>query len=368
MRGGPPLIVVTSHAAARKSLIGAARAHGYSVVPTASGADAFALAMRRRPLGIIADIQLPEGPGRDLLAALRVDYLLREIPFIMVGCADVARRTETADPWGHIMEGLADVLSPPASLYATLQRQASDSTRGLANAVGVGNMLLTMEAAEASGKLALLRGEEHEAVVTFAEGALVGAELRKPNVACGRAALVDIVGYQWREFVFEPADPSDEADPALQGEVTKLVEWARVQNNALLWRMFCEGPGAAEVAIDQAALDAYLHTVPPVYLELLIQIVDDAPAAKLAEKIPKGLLKSMLHEMRSNGVLKATDVACLANLSAKEWSEFVPSHPARGQDPSTHLLRRVLVVLTACFTTVALGIGVYALVSHLLAP
>jgi two-component system cell cycle response regulator len=59
-------------------------AHGHAVVPTTTGAEALAQAHRARPDLVILDVQLPDADGYEILAALRADPALHDIPTIAV--------------------------------------------------------------------------------------------------------------------------------------------------------------------------------------------------------------------------------------------------------------------------------------------
>ncbi len=60
------------------------RSHGYTVVTAISGVDALRQMLLKRPSLLITDIMMPEMDGYELVAALRRDQLLGDLPVIML--------------------------------------------------------------------------------------------------------------------------------------------------------------------------------------------------------------------------------------------------------------------------------------------
>jgi CheY-like chemotaxis protein len=59
-------------------------AHGHSVVPATTAAEALEQARANRPDLIILDVQLPDADGYEVLARVRADKDLRDIPAVAV--------------------------------------------------------------------------------------------------------------------------------------------------------------------------------------------------------------------------------------------------------------------------------------------
>ncbi|MDT4926592.1 MAG: two-component system, cell cycle response regulator [Pseudonocardiales bacterium] len=59
-------------------------AHGHSVVPATTAAEALELARAERPDLIILDVQLPDANGFDVLATVRADEYLHDVPTVAV--------------------------------------------------------------------------------------------------------------------------------------------------------------------------------------------------------------------------------------------------------------------------------------------
>jgi DNA-binding response OmpR family regulator len=60
------------------------RSHGYSVVTAVSGTDALRKMLLQRPSLLITDIMMPEMDGYELVATLRKDHDLGDLPVIML--------------------------------------------------------------------------------------------------------------------------------------------------------------------------------------------------------------------------------------------------------------------------------------------
>jgi CheY-like chemotaxis protein len=62
---------------------------GYEVVRAGGGAEGIALALRHRPDAVVLDLMMPGVSGFDVLAALRADPQLREVPVLVVTAKDL---------------------------------------------------------------------------------------------------------------------------------------------------------------------------------------------------------------------------------------------------------------------------------------
>jgi DNA-binding response OmpR family regulator len=96
------------------------RSHGYPVVTANSGVDALRQMLLRRPSLLITDIMMPEMDGYELVAALRRDALLGDLPVIML----TARTSEEDMVQGYTSGTDLYLTKPfdPAELVAFVER------------------------------------------------------------------------------------------------------------------------------------------------------------------------------------------------------------------------------------------------------
>ena len=94
--------------------------HGYSVVTAVSGADALRQMLLQRPSLLITDIMMPEMDGYELVAALRRDDKLSDLPVIML----TARTSEDDMVHGYTSGTDLYLTKPfdPAELVAFVER------------------------------------------------------------------------------------------------------------------------------------------------------------------------------------------------------------------------------------------------------
>src|SRR4029077_1183330 len=95
--GGPSptadcVLVIDDDATARELIADHLKAEGFSVVTAAGGAEGLRLAKELRPTAITLDVMMPDVDGWSVLAALRQDAELAEIPVIMITIVDEHRR------------------------------------------------------------------------------------------------------------------------------------------------------------------------------------------------------------------------------------------------------------------------------------
>jgi signal transduction histidine kinase/CheY-like chemotaxis protein len=86
------VLVIDDDATARELIADHLKAEGFSVVPAAGGAEGLKLAKELRPTAITLDVMMPDLDGWSVLAALRKDPELSEIPVIMITIVDEHRR------------------------------------------------------------------------------------------------------------------------------------------------------------------------------------------------------------------------------------------------------------------------------------
>jgi signal transduction histidine kinase/CheY-like chemotaxis protein len=90
--GGDCVLVIDDDATARELIADHLAAEGFQVVAAAGGLEGLKLAKELRPTVITLDVMMPDLDGWSVLAALRQDDELAEIPVIMVTIVDEHRR------------------------------------------------------------------------------------------------------------------------------------------------------------------------------------------------------------------------------------------------------------------------------------
>jgi signal transduction histidine kinase/CheY-like chemotaxis protein/HAMP domain-containing protein len=86
------ILVIDDDATARELIADHLKAEGFSVVTAAGGVEGLKLAKELRPTAITLDVMMPDLDGWSVLAALRQDPELAEIPVIMITIVDEHRR------------------------------------------------------------------------------------------------------------------------------------------------------------------------------------------------------------------------------------------------------------------------------------
>jgi signal transduction histidine kinase/CheY-like chemotaxis protein len=86
------VLVIDDDATARELIADHLKAEGFSVVTAAGGVEGLKLAKDLRPTAITLDVMMPDLDGWSVLAALRQDPELAEIPVIMITIVDEHRR------------------------------------------------------------------------------------------------------------------------------------------------------------------------------------------------------------------------------------------------------------------------------------
>lgn len=96
------------------------KSHGYTVVTATSGVDALRQMLLQRPSLLITDIMMPEMDGYELVAALRRDQALSDLPVIML----TARTSEDDMVLGYTSGTDLYLTKPfdPAELVAFVER------------------------------------------------------------------------------------------------------------------------------------------------------------------------------------------------------------------------------------------------------
>jgi signal transduction histidine kinase/CheY-like chemotaxis protein len=96
------ILVIDDDAVARDLVAENLRMAGFSVVAAAGGLEGLRLAKELRPIAITLDVMMPDLDGWSVLAALRQDAELAEIPVIMVTIMDEPRRAAELGAVGYL--------------------------------------------------------------------------------------------------------------------------------------------------------------------------------------------------------------------------------------------------------------------------
>ena len=96
------VLVIDDDATARELIADQLKAEGFSVVTAAGGVEGLKLAKELRPIAITLDVMMPDLDGWSVLAALRQDAELAEIPVIMVTIVDEHRRGVALGAAGYL--------------------------------------------------------------------------------------------------------------------------------------------------------------------------------------------------------------------------------------------------------------------------
>jgi signal transduction histidine kinase/CheY-like chemotaxis protein len=100
--GADCVLVIDDDATARELIADHLKADGFSVVTAAGGVEGLKLAKELRPIAITLDVMMPDLDGWSVLAALRQDAELAEIPVIMVTIVDEHRRGVALGAAGYL--------------------------------------------------------------------------------------------------------------------------------------------------------------------------------------------------------------------------------------------------------------------------
>jgi len=99
---GRCVLVIDDDATARELIAEHLKAEGFSVAAAAGGLEGLKLAKDLRPIAITLDVMMPDLDGWSVLAALRQDPELAEIPVIMVTILDEQRRAASLGAAGYL--------------------------------------------------------------------------------------------------------------------------------------------------------------------------------------------------------------------------------------------------------------------------
>src|ERR1700687_2694578 len=96
------VLVIDDDATARELIADQLKGEGFSVVTAAGGLEGLKRAKELRPIAITLDVMMPDLDGWSVLAALRQDAELAEIPVIMVTIMDEHRRGVALGAAGYL--------------------------------------------------------------------------------------------------------------------------------------------------------------------------------------------------------------------------------------------------------------------------
>jgi DNA-binding response OmpR family regulator len=353
--GGVPLLLVMP-----RPEVGRAFEHALGgavpVVQAHSGQHAYQVALDRRPFAIICDAALPDCEGRQLLAGLRCDYRVREIPFIIVSSQAVVAANQVQ----QVFDAVLTALRPRLEVLERAKGQ--QSFQGWVEPVGVSHLIRAMGAAGSSGRLFLRMQDHRNAEVAFSRGEICGVTVNSPQVSVGPFAMLQLVGFEWQEFKFHPETP--DASKISLGDLQPLVETAGRQNNALLQRVYLEGVKQEDLRVDAHSLDSYMAAQPANAVQTIVALMGGEPPKAIGQSLgPESAIKSMLFEMRRKAVFCPTSLRATRGPSEGSWIVFQATQGERSTTSALTVMespryrRRWPVVVAACLTTVALAIG-----------
>lgn len=367
--GAPPLLVVSRAGAACRTLEAGARCRGFgALLDTDSARAAYAMALKTRPAAVLSDTLLADGGDEQLRAAVRNDFLLREVPLIVAPLAELAQRQALSAESGEpLLDAIASVLSPRGALLDELAEGGASMTAWV-EPVGAGNLLRVLGAAGVSGRLTLDPEQGPALTATLAGGEVVRIEDGGVLVDDHALALVDLVGRRWRSCVFTRAPGVKAALPLRRSaRVEAAIEQAQRQNNALVHRIFERGLGQDGLALDDRALSAWVGRQSDEARPLAEQVAAGAAPCSLDYAKHSGLLRALLHELRREAVLRVQSAALVVVsgevAGSADRSLPTPGVLARKRRPARpSRAARALVVAAACLATLLLaGAGYYLL-------
>ena len=360
-----PLVLAVKVPEVRDALQRAAEGLGFAVSFAESGQAAWNVTHQQRPVALLCDLHLGDVDGRELLAAIRSDFVVRETPFLILSGEDLARQLNAEGPGAiaPIIKGLESVLGPRVNLYKTLQTADREPTAGWVELIGACNMLRTFGAAKLSGRLLLRFGEVRNAEIVFQRGEVCAATVNAPQLSVGPLAMLHLLGLEWKEFYFVPDDGGRSRVPL--GELEQLVEAAGQQNATLMQGLYQYGVKLEDVIIDNSSMNSYLQSLPTSSLDVLIRLSEGEPPGDLIQDGigAPGQLKSILFDMRRKGVIKPTSLKPLRGDGDLQMpAQPQPEEPEPVAVPP-ELQRsgpaRWVVVLVASAVTVILAAGGY---------
>jgi signal transduction histidine kinase/CheY-like chemotaxis protein/HAMP domain-containing protein len=167
------VLVVDDDVTARELIAEHLKAEGFAVVTAAGGLEGLKLAKELRPIAITLDVMMPDLDGWSVLAALRQDPELAEIPVIMITILDEHRRGVALGAAGYLTKPIdRERLSRMVSRFRAPARQArvllveDDGTqRERLHGWLAGEQWIVQEAANGRDALALLKDSKPDVIL-----------------------------------------------------------------------------------------------------------------------------------------------------------------------------------------------------------
>jgi signal transduction histidine kinase/CheY-like chemotaxis protein/HAMP domain-containing protein len=167
------VLVVDDDATARELIAEHLKAEGFAVVTAAGGLEGLKLAKELRPIAITLDVMMPDLDGWSVLAALRQDPELAEIPVIIITILDEHRRGVALGAAGYLTKPIdRERLSRMVSRFRAPARQArvllveDDGTqRERLHGWLAGEQWVVQEAANGHDALALLKDSKPDVIL-----------------------------------------------------------------------------------------------------------------------------------------------------------------------------------------------------------
>ncbi|MFL6823206.1 MAG: response regulator [Xanthobacteraceae bacterium] len=167
------VLVVDDDATARELIAEHLKAEGFAVVTAAGGLEGLKLAKELRPIAITLDVMMPDLDGWSVLAALRQDPELAEIPVIMITILDEHRRGVALGAAGYLTkpidrERLSRMVSrfrAPAQQARVLLVEDDGTQRERLHGWLAGEQWVVQEAANGRDALALLKDSKPDVIL-----------------------------------------------------------------------------------------------------------------------------------------------------------------------------------------------------------
>ena len=167
------VLVIDDDATARELIADNLKVEGFSVVTAAGGLEGLKLAKELRPIAITLDVMMPDLDGWSVLAALRQDAELAEIPVIMVTILDEQRRATALGAAGyltkpidrHTLQRMIDRFRASARPTRILLLEDDDVQRERVREWLEGQPWIVQEAASGREALARLQAEKPDVIL-----------------------------------------------------------------------------------------------------------------------------------------------------------------------------------------------------------
>ena len=138
----PRILLVEDNRHSRNALALLFAGEGYDVVPAADGEEGFLLAVNVLPDLIITDLDMPNGPGLELVAMLKADPKTKDMPVVVTSGAEdeyldmaaelgvdcVVKKPFDFDVFLDLVAGLISGSGIPASINCRKTARAGRST------------------------------------------------------------------------------------------------------------------------------------------------------------------------------------------------------------------------------------------------